>query len=346
MTKNSYLDDMIEHMLADPKMRQIFNMAYPRRIVPPHGYMNPRYYAPTTASSVFMTMTHPDMADFVKSCIFFITRKLTMLHVPTFFVGQEFAEAIWETDIESDMRSDEIVWPDEAMLFVLPEKFVMEHLGYNIPFLAMANYTKEEIRGMKNIHVTKADGTPAAEGAINNMDGQVFMNFQWHPKTDEPGIDYISSWPVSATLARVAEELRKGPLAVMTEEKEAMAAGVLDKVGMADEDIERDLLCKMRDFSAKLLMAMTDEPHFIQRGLITRKAKVKHNKVIEELWSPNTLGATYRHPYADGAGTHASPRLHRRRGYRRDQHYGPGNSLTKKVRIWPCWVNAKPKNEN
>lgn len=351
MAKNIYLDQLIAEMLAHPQMRQYFHMAYPKRIVPPHGYMNPRYFAPTTASSIHLTMNEGKnrQPDFVSSVIFFITRKLTLLNVPTFFIGQEFAEAIWETDLESEMRSDEITWPDEAMLFVLPEKFSRQYLGYHIPFLALAHYSAEEVRGMTNLQVQKPDGSPAHPDAKKTIDGQVFMNFQWHSNETEPGIDYVSSWPLTHTLASVAAALQNGPLSVMTEEKEAIAAGKLDHVGMKDEAIERDLLCKMRDFSAKLLMAMTDEPMFVERGKITRPNIVKRGVLVrEELWSPNMLGGAYRHPYAEGIepGTHSSPMLHRRRGHHREQAHGPGMTLRKRKWIKPMWIGAKAKDEN
>jgi len=226
-------------------------------------------------------------------------------------------------------------------LFVLPEKFSREFFGYNIPFLAMANYSTGEVRKMPGVRVTKPDGSPAGPGAKDVIDGQVFMNFQWHQTNTEPGIDYISSWPIHETLAHVARELMNGKLNVTTEEKAAIEVGVLDKVGMDDENVERELMCKMREFSAKLLMAMTAEPTFVERGILQRKAKIKHGVVREELWSPNTIGFKYRHPQRDPEGTHASPKLHRRVGHFRDQHYGPANASVRRIWIKPVWVGAK-----
>lgn len=341
---NSYLDGLIEGMNQDPQMRQVFHMAYPRRIVPPGGYMNPKYYAPTTASSIYYALRVKEEQDFVKSCIFFISRKMVSLRVPTFFVGQEFAEAVSETRIESTMRSEEIVWPDEAMLFVLPEKFSRAFFGYNIPFLALANYSAEEVRGMSGIRVITREGGAAGPGAQEKLDGQVFMNFQWHQNNTEPGLDYISSWPLKFTMEHVAEQLGTGKLAVTDEENELIAKGQLDHVGMTDEAIEKQLMTRMRDFAAKLLMAMTAEPVFVERGVLQRKAKMKHNRLQEELWSPNTIGFKYRHPVAEGEGTHASPRLHRRSGHFRDQPYGPGRTKIRNMWIKPMWIGAKDKS--
>ena len=106
-------------------------------------------------------------------------------------------------------------------------------------------------------------------------------------------------------------------------------------------NVERELMCKMREFSAKLLMAMTAEPTFVERGILQRKAKIKHGVVREELWSPNTIGFKYRHPQRDPEGTHASPKLHRRVGHFRDQHYGPANASVRRIWIKPVWVGAK-----
>jgi hypothetical protein len=53
--------------------------------------------------------------------------------------------------------------------------------------------------------------------------------------------------------------------------------------------------------------------------------RAKKNRRLQEVWSPNLIGRKYKvlHLGADGeVGTHASPRMHRRRGHFRKQGFG------------------------
>lgn len=335
-----YLDGVIASMEEHPQMRSVFKLAYPRRITPPTGFFNPKYYSPVVALSVFNAMTaRQQEVDFVKSCIFMMSRKLIDLRMPTFFIGHEFAEAVNETRIESNMNSADLAWPDEAMLFCLPEKFTRQAFGIHVPFLTLVNYSLDEVKQMTNLKFT--DAVTDQEVKTGPKDGHVFMGYQWLISNEDPCMDYVSSWPQHVSMAHVAGVIGTAPMKTTTEEARLIQNGVLPGVGMSDEQRERDIMNKMRDFSAKLLIAMTAEPHFIERGVITRKAKTKGSRQIDELWSPNTVGFRYSHPEAPSDGTHASPRLHRRIGHFRDQHYGPANASVKRLWIKPVWVGAK-----
>lgn len=52
------------------------------------------------------------------------------------------------------------------------------------------------------------------------------------------------------------------------------------------------------------------------------------------------LHLSERRPSEGRGGTHAAPRMHMRRGHRREQRYGKGNLLTRQVFIEPVWINA------
>lgn len=341
MVKPEFLEHLLDEMAGDPHMGPILNLAYPRRIAAPNGYLSPRYYAAVSASSIFNSLHATQTVDFVKSCIFFVTRKLTMFHVPTFFVGHEFAEAIAETDIEDDVKASDIQWPDEAMLFCIPEKFSMEFFGTYIPFIALAHYSVKDIQAMPGVKLT-VDGKVSEDPS--KVTAHTFVHFQWANEPNGPFMDYVSSWPDYFTMGEVSRRLKTGTISVSAEEEKLLAEGKITHVGMTDDQREHDLMEKVREFSAKLLLAMFDEPQFIGHGHLARKLKVRNGKVLQtELWNPNMLGGNYKHPVAEGTGTHASPKLHRRRGHRRRQWYGPGNTLWYSLRVWPKWINAKTK---
>lgn len=88
-----------------------------------------------------------------------------------------------------------------------------------------------------------------------------------------------------------------------------------------------------------LLFAMAARPEYVESG---RRFGV-HKKSKSELWTPNIIGrkyATKRDPNAE-TGTHASPRMHWRRGHFRQQAFGIGRTEHKIIWIEPMLVNAK-----
>lgn len=87
------------------------------------------------------------------------------------------------------------------------------------------------------------------------------------------------------------------------------------------------------------LYVMAARPEYVERGQRTGT----HKKSGAELWEPNIIGrkyATKRDPNTE-AGTHASPRMHWRRGHFRHQPFGSGRTENKIIWIEPMLVNAK-----
>jgi len=95
-------------------------------------------------------------------------------------------------------------------------------------------------------------------------------------------------------------------------------------------------------FVIKLLLVMTARQSYVEVGECLRKEKVKHGRTRDGLWAPNYIGRSYKvQSEGTGEGTHASPRLHWRRGHIRHQCHGKGRLLTKVIWIEPCIVGAK-----
>lgn len=87
------------------------------------------------------------------------------------------------------------------------------------------------------------------------------------------------------------------------------------------------------------LYVMAARPEYIEMGERVGAAK----KTGKEFWTPNIIGRSYvtqRDPDAE-PGTHASPRMHWRRGHFRRQAIGPGRAEHKMLWIEPVLVNAK-----
>jgi hypothetical protein len=88
----------------------------------------------------------------------------------------------------------------------------------------------------------------------------------------------------------------------------------------------------------KLLLFMLARPNDVQHGSIARVVKQRRTGSPIEFWHPNVMGRNYVTAREMSAGTHASPRLHWRRGHFRNQRHGPGFSLVKTIWIEPVLV--------
>ncbi len=88
-----------------------------------------------------------------------------------------------------------------------------------------------------------------------------------------------------------------------------------------------------------LLFAMAARPEYVERGM----RQGRHKKSGAEIWTPNIVGRKYavkRDPNAE-TGSHASPRMHWRRGHFRQQAFGVGRTEHKIIWLEPTLVNAK-----
>jgi hypothetical protein len=88
-----------------------------------------------------------------------------------------------------------------------------------------------------------------------------------------------------------------------------------------------------------ILFAMAARPEYIERG----HKMGTHKKSGSEIWRPNLIGRKYAtriDPNAE-TGTHASPRMHWRRGHFRYQPFGIGRTERKVIWIEPMLIAAK-----
>ncbi|HYE75794.1 MAG TPA: hypothetical protein VEF04_20795, partial [Blastocatellia bacterium] len=118
-----------------------------------------------------------------------------------------------------------------------------------------------------------------------------------------------------------------------------MPTGVLEGEYVSNlETDERDMINTLGQLTLGLLLAFEARPEYYTPG--SRQKAARHSK--REIWTPNILGSGYRIKGASEqkGGTHASPRLHWRRGHYRIQRFGAGLTETKRIWIEPVLVGA------
>jgi len=311
----------------------MFSSCYPRNITPPGGFANPRFYAITMRSAIQVAYNSElDMVPHLTSYI--CALKMLEMRVPTYFIRSEFAQAVAQTEPPQDLKFSDIKWPLDAMLFVLPTQFVLKYFGYFCPFMGIC-------RAIPGIYPDCLK-LPIMEHPLmlfNKLqsDGEKVMSvLPVLGSTDMP-TEYTMCYRMQDTVTD-AQAYEMSDATYFEEQEFGTPQGTgADYPSGEAENIFRK---KMNAYIFKLMLAITARPGIVKVGEQTRKQSEKHGRIREALWSPNTIGWEYRaeRTRSLGDGTHASPRLHWRRGFMRNQPYGPKSSLRKIIWVEPVLV--------
>jgi hypothetical protein len=348
------LHPILEKFLADLPVRQplAYKAVYPKRILTPTGFMSPEYYALTLWSQILVGFdTELNMLPHLTGLVSGLMQ--LEYRVPTYFVRSEFAQAVAQTEPPADFKLSEIRWPLPAMLFVLPTDFVLKTFGHLCPFISVS---KAEVgvypRCLK--HLPKCEVPLAAINELDNQVDRINIVYPVYSKSSTP-VDYTGSYPLHLNV----NEMASAPFQDATYMEEARLDSqyaipdIHSDADLPQGEAEKVFNNKVQAFAVKLLLALTARPSLAVNNGLARPAKVKKGRVRPELWNPNVIGWDYRavRPADTGGehGTHASPRMHWRKGTWRNQPYGPRPwteaSLKKLIWIEPCLVNAPPEEQ-
>ena len=317
---------------------------YPRRIVPPTGYLNPKYYSATLLSELFVGFEAelkmlPHITG-IMDCLMHLEYR-----VPTYFVRSEFAQAVAQTEPPEDFKFSEIKWPLPAMLFVLPTGFALRHFGYCAPFISLTHSPKGRYPDcLRNL--PKCEMPLTAINEIQNEVDRVNIVTPVYTKKGYP-LSYTGSYNMDMLINSIGET-KFSDATLIEEERYAFPANMIDKTGLPSEADEREVATKLQSFGLRLLLAISARPALIEPGTLQRAAKLKKGVQRDELWNPNLIGWNYKAKRIASASTgrsHASPRAHWRRGHFRNSPYGPKPWTVETPRnlnwIDPVFVNAE-----
>lgn len=303
-------------------------LCYPRRILPPQGYYNPRWYGVSLCVLMrFWQEPEYNMLPHTTGALMALMQ--TKMGVPTYFLKQDYAEAVAQTNPPDDFRLTEIQWPLDAFLFVLPDAFVRQYFGWYVPFLTVA-------RCAKGIYPHDAKPLPSYDvdftSTIANAADRLLVHYPLYLYT-RPPVDYTGAYPLTSPISVI----QSAPWADATYYEESLSP--YGKIEWATDghkeptpEEEQELQRKVNSFAIKLMLALTAEPGYLERGGIARQAKVRKGVTVKDsLWHPNLLGWNYtapRPPSDTGEhGTHASPRWHWRSGHMTYQVKGARSAL-------------------
>lgn len=310
---------------------------YPRRIVPPTNYPNPKWLAGSLGCQI-LAATNKDLVTDVHLTQQLAVQTILQYRVPTYFLSPAFAEAVWETDLPHDLSLSEMKWPIDALVFVLPESFLARFKKFYAPFLCVTRVTQGRYPRVTALPVI--EHSLLIGMALRHIDNARDRLCIYYPIYFDqvPPFDYCGYFRFTNTMADVDES----PMTDVTSiEDQLHSFSPLYQTPM-DAQEEHEFNSNWNKFAVKIILALNARPQLIEPGAIIRPEKVRKKGTVSELWSPNIIGRIYRRQVDKSASvpTGGSVRMHWRRGHFRHQRHGHGLQEVKIIWIDPVMVRA------
>lgn len=321
------LEKFMEARRTDPFARSWM----PRRVVPPGSrFMNPAIYCASMWMASCYASPGAVLADetLVKNML--VHDRLRDTQVPIWFMDGEFSRAVMRTKPPTDLCAADVRLPLPAMLWVIDEQFSREMFGWHVPFVSVGRLSA----GTPCITVAGGQHRQPVE-VERDMLMINFIRCAAHGVWE----DYAQARPMDLPLSKC--------YVGNFDEIDPVLADQLGYVVAKTQDITREqdlaLTGKVIEFVFQMLLVMsTRSDSFLTPGECTRKAKVKGNRVMDELWSPHIIGKGYQAARSkaepgEGGGT---VRMHWRRGHLHTVKFGKGRESSRLDWFEPVLVNA------
>lgn len=317
----------------------MYNGFYPRRFEIPAGYTSPKRLCAPALHAIWALSKYTSLEGaFVKSAdtatqdspsarhAFKICAELSRLSVPTYFVSRACMSALINTDLPKDFQLQELPWPMDAMVFVLPDGILKSPEGditlisvvrcqrgasFSMPWLRWDAPSLDERITTETLNQGDQD-TVAILGLTETC-----RLYHWECPLDTTSIH--DAQQVKAFGHFVGGEKQQ----VTTTEEEQFTTHSLSETAF------------------QVILAMLAAPEMIEAGVLVREEKHKKGKTQSALWRPNFFGRAYRRYdeiVGSGGEAQGQRRVHWRRGHFRHQRFGPGNASIRVLWIKPTLI--------
>ena len=286
----------------------------PRKIVPPGGYHSPRCIA-AGLDAILQTNEMKTDAERIPTEITAqaVAYRVVNHRVPLYYVAEDFIRAVAATDLPHDFTFADLHWPLEAMALGFPVRFMREYVGKETCYVFVARFPKG------------GHSCPFFPAAPTVVMPQAKIALFWYA--------YSAGW-LESFVSSFWEQDRLDE-AVLRHDYTDYTNGGLAKVQADKMGCDR-----VSNLVFKLLVVLNTRQDLLEHGTRLRTASTRHGKTRSELWSPNIIGGQYRvlHDRTAPTSTHASPRLHWRRGHLRNQPHGEKRALRRLIWIEPMLI--------
>jgi hypothetical protein len=313
------LEDLNHPLLVD---------GYPKRLQdPPRGYFNPKYL-PAMIFSTAQQYSFPEWKDdSTLASQYAGFYQLLKYGVPSYFVDPGLLEALSRTNPPEDFPLSDLAFPFPSMIFYLPEEFSKSYFGRVVDFITVSKFSNG-FRIRDNI----LSEFPTPLWIETSPEGCISVVTVSEDVSDIPAAFY-GNLPIAKYCLK--------DLSVL--ESKFRVTGPYPQLECSTE-LDGPLNKKMLSLALHLVLIMTVRENLLENGKLIRAEKTRNGKrKYSALWEPNFLGKRYvvvRENSPGLKGTHASPIMHWREGHYRNQRFGPGNSMVKRILIDPVLVNG------
>jgi hypothetical protein len=309
---------------AEKALPDVFRKFYPRRYENIVSYHSPKQVAGALTQMVGelhylgLTQLGTAMKLMLPAMDYMVERRM-----PMFFVAPKLLEAVKRSDFQ-----DEIDWVNLKLPY--------EHGCFVMPKGGFPHHSDGECICIWWSRVQPGEYTVKAADAKNKI--AITTNALGIVAFTEHGVFYDSN---------LTDAIR--PMVKMRnlfykygDKVPDSSSGAMDEPLRAEDE---PFIEQMGAIVFGLFLAMNARAGLVTAGSRLKLVKGKPGQSNVEYWTPNVIGKNYETKKVLGAGTHASPRMHWRRGCYRHQHFGVGNTEVKVIWIEPCLVAAGAKAE-
>jgi len=291
-------------------MLQSHDGALCRQLLPKHYQCPISHVAPEFAATQLFASIEADedsSANLAARYAAITAARLIENGMPTYFVSQDFLQAMMMSDLQG-IEWEDIRWPIPSALFILPHGVFQTPDDGDLGFLAIARNDADVPFAMKGRSYAAKNSSIVVCGAATQGVMPLFGT-----NVAETDFAHFENYP---DILEYDEELTETPFGWMLQQVPH---------SVADKQFE----FRMVRIALSLMMAMDIRPDLRKEGEILPSPSSNQRKSkSERVWSPNWLGRDFklqRSNLPDGGGK-SSPRLHWRRGHVRRVVCSPGQT--------------------
>lgn len=244
--------------------------------------------------------------------------------MPTYFVARPLVEAVMRTNPPPDLRWEDLPLPHEALTLMLPSGTLRHEREGEIGAITLAR-----------VPVAQPLRFPAIGAPQVKLPATVLIATGCaHEWPTMPIYDLTLNAGTTPTIGSV-EEIHAGTDTTFDAEGNIVA----QPTTLADAQVAQSLM----SLALRIVLVMSARPELVEPGVQTGAQKKRGGALT--YWTPTVVGRTYRTRIDAGlppVGSHASPRLHWRRGHYAAQPYGPQWSKRKIIWREPTIVGDVP----
>lgn len=323
----TFLQDMLERQLPD-----LWKLCYPRVYENLGKWHSPKIPATVFGQAIvghaYARRRHQDMATAGTLNQYTVAQLCLEHRIPTYFIPTAVLHALEQTAPPPDLKWTELHLPHPGCVFMFEHGAVRHPREGEIAYFAYGRM-RSNCRFVNQMDPSITDNVPAQGGGI-------IFSTATHQFQGMPLYDLSMSEKVSESLGDIAKAADRYARNVTIKD------GLSMEIPITPEDSTFNKWMAATVF--KIILLMLARPEVIAHGQKVNEVRNKKTGKTTEFWAPTIIGRHWRPERQEPEGTHASPRMHWRRGHFRQQPHGPNRSQVKTVWIEPMIV-AAPSEE-